>query len=61
MKGGLTKVRGAGGDRERADDSSHRKRDPQAAGTERLMAERVDEDLTDLLFGEPVEPLPRDR
>jgi hypothetical protein len=38
----------------------HRKR-PEPHGTERLVAEEVDENLTDLLFGEMSEPPRRER
>lgn len=51
----------AGDHRERTDDGSRRSGSHQSRGTERLVAEAVDEDLTDLLFGEPVEPPHRDR
>ena len=39
---------------------SHRKQ-PDPHGTERLLAEQVDENLTDLLFGEMSEPPARER
>lgn len=38
---------------------SHRKR-PNPNGTARLLAEKVDEDLTDLLFGEMSQPPARE-
>ena len=53
----------AGGDEEEEATTTLRSHRRQAAppGTERLLAEQVDENLTDLLFGEMSEPPVRDR
>jgi hypothetical protein len=53
-------VSDAGDDREWGVNGWRYKAVPEP-GTERLTAEEVDEDMTDLLFGQPAEPLPRDR
>jgi hypothetical protein len=52
----------AGGDEDEKTTTlrSHRKR-PEPHGTERLLAEEVDENLTDLLFGETSQPPTRER
>ena len=52
----------AGGDEDNEATSlpSHRRR-PNSNGTARLLAEKVDEDLTDLLFGEMSQPPTRER